>query len=159
VEGAAERDVHGPVAELDALGPDERRDVAEADRADATADDVRPGLETAGRHVDDDAVLALVTLDDALVEGPRDERDRPVTACRRVARVVEEDDPEIRTSVVGLDDEAAVHVRVATGLEDEEPANVVEAGEGVAALVEDRRPGRSVDAAGHDPERLAARVV
>ena len=43
----------------------------------------------------------------------------------RVAGVVEEDDAEVAAGL-GLDDEAAVHVRVATRLVDEQRANVVE---------------------------------
>jgi hypothetical protein len=100
-------------------------------------------------------VLALAPLDDALVERPRDERDRPVPARGRVAGVVEEDDAEVGAVVVRLDDEAAVHVRVAARLVDEEPPNVVEPLERVAALVEDRRAARRLDTARHDPERLA----
>ena len=60
VEGAAERDVDGALAELDALGPDERRDVPEPHRAHATVLDVRPRVEPAGGHVDDDVVLTLL---------------------------------------------------------------------------------------------------
>ena len=67
--------------------------------------------------------------------------------------------PRSASVVVRLDDEAAVHVRVAARLEDEQPPHVVEALERVAALVEDRRAAERLDSAGHDPERLAARVV
>ena len=72
---------------------------------------------------------------------------------------MEEDDAEVGVRVVRLDDEAAVHVRVAARLVDEQPANVVEALERVAPLVEDRRALRQLDATGDDPERLAGRVV
>ena len=47
VERSAERDVHGVGAELDALGPDERRHVPEPHGADASALDVRPRLDSA----------------------------------------------------------------------------------------------------------------
>ena len=80
----------------------------------------RPRLEAPRRDVDDDAVLALAALDDALVERPRDERDRPVPARGRVALVVEEDDAEIGAVVVRRHDVAAVHVGVAARLEDQE---------------------------------------
>ena len=128
-------------------------------RSDAAVPDARPGVETTGRHVDDDVVLALLARDDALVERPGDERDRPVSARGRVARVVEEDDAEIGVVVVRLDDEAAVHVGVAARLVDEQPPHVVEPLERVAPLVEDRRALRRLDAARDDPERLARRVV
>ena len=72
---------------------------------------------------------------------------------------MEEHDAEIALLVVRLDDEAAVHVRVASRLEDEQPPDVVETRSSVAALVEDRRSARRLDAAGDDPEGLAARVV
>ena len=72
---------------------------------------------------------------------------------------MEEDDAEIGAVVVRLDDEAAVHVGVPSRLVDEQPAHVVEPLERVASLVEDRRAARRVDAARHDPERLARRVV
>src|SRR5262245_27619905 len=77
IEGAAERDVHLASPELDALGPDERRNVAKAHRPDAAVLHRCPRVETAGRHVDDDVVLSLAPLDDALVQRPGDERDRP----------------------------------------------------------------------------------
>ena len=99
------------------------------------------------------------SLDDALVERPGHERDRPVAARRRVPGVVEEDDAEVGAVVVRLDDEAAVHVGVPARLVDEQPAHVVEPLERVAALVEDRRAARRFDAARDDPEGLAGRVV
>ena len=98
-------------------------------------------------------------LDDALVERPRDERDRPVTARRRVALVVEEDDPEVGAVVLRRDDVAAVHVGVTARLEDEQAAVGVEVLAREAAPLEDRRALERRDAARHDPERLAARVV
>src|SRR6187431_2769887 len=159
IEGTAESDVHLASPQLDTLGPDERRDVAEADRAHAAVLHRRPRLETAGRHIDDDVVLSLVPLDDAVIECPRDERDRPVPARRRVAGVVEEHDAEIGALVVGLDDETAVHVGVAARLVDEKPSNVVELLERVTALFENRRAARRLDAGRHDPERLARGVV
>ncbi len=159
VEGTAERNVHASLADPEALAPHVRGNVAEADRAHAAVLDPRPGLEASGRHVDDDAGLALAALDDALVERPGDERDRPVPAGGRVARVVEEHDAEVRAPIVRLDDEAAVHVRVPARLEDEQAPDVVEACECIAPLVENRRAPERLDAAGDDPERLAARVV
>ena len=103
---------------------------------------LRPGLEAARRDVDDDAVLALLALDDALVERPGDERDRPVPARRRVAGVVEEDDAEVGAVVLGRHDVAAVHVRVAARLEDEQPPHVVEPLGSIAPPLEDRPPLR-----------------
>ena len=125
----------------------------------APVDDVSPRLEPARGHVHDDAVLALHPLDDPLVERPRDERDRAVTARRRVALVVEEDDPEVGSFVLRRHDVAAVHVRVTAGLEDEQAAVGVEVLVGEAAALEDRRAIERRDAGRHDPERLAARVV
>ncbi len=72
---------------------------------------------------------------------------------------MEEDDAEVGAFVLGLGHEAAVHVGVAARLVDEQAANVVDVLEGVAPLVEDRAAGQRVDAAGHDAERLAGRVV
>jgi hypothetical protein len=72
---------------------------------------------------------------------------------------VEEDDAEVRSVVVRLDDVAAVHIGVTAWLEDEQPAHVVEPFERVAPLLEDRLAGQGLDAAGDDPERLAAGVV
>ena len=73
---------------------------------------------------------------------------------------MEEDDAEVgarRRS--GGDDVAAVHVRVAARLEDEQPADVVEPLERVASLLEDRRAAQGLDPTRDDPERLAAGVV
>jgi hypothetical protein len=72
---------------------------------------------------------------------------------------VEEDDAEVGAVVLGLGDEAAVHVGVAARLEDEQPADVVELLLREAALLEDRGAAKRVDAAGDDPERLAGGVV
>jgi hypothetical protein len=119
----------------------------------------RPRVQPAGRDVDDDVVLALLPLHDPIVERPGHERDRAVPTGGRIAGVVEEDDPEVCAVVVRRDDEAAVHVGVAAGLEDEEPADVVEPLERVAPPVEDGRAARLVDAARDDPERLASGVV
>ena len=159
VERAAERDVHTRPAALDALCPDERRDVPKPHGAHPAARHGRPRLEPPRRHVHDQPVLALARLDDALLECPGDERDRPVPARRRVPLVVEEDDAEIGSVVVRRDDVAAVHVCVAARLEDEEAAEAVEVLAREAAAVEDRLALERRHAAGHDPERLAARVV
>ncbi len=159
VERPAECDVHRPLAELHALRPHEGGNVPEAHGADAAAFDRRPRVETAGRHVDHDVILAFSPLDEPLVERPGHERDRPVAARGRVAGVVEEDDAEIGRRVVRLDDEAAVHVRMAARLVDEKAAYVVEPLESVAPLVQDRRATRRLDAARDDPERLPGSVV
>ena len=90
-------------------------------------------LEPAGGDVDDDPVLSFAALERPLVQRPRDERDRAVATCRRVAGVVEEDDAQIGSVVVRGHDVAAVHVGVPAGLEDEQPPDLVEALE--------RRPG------------------
>ena len=159
VEGAAEGDVDGAAGRLESPRPDERGHVAEPDRAHAAALDLRPRLEAAGRDVDDDAVLALPALDHALVERPGDERDRPVAAGGRVALVVEEDDAEVGAVVVRRHDVAAVHVRMAARLVDDEPAVGVEVVAGEPPPLEDRRARERRHARGQDPERLAARVV
>ena len=104
-------------------------------------------------------VLALGARDDSLVQRPRDERDRPVTAGGRVAGVVEEHDAEVGTVVVRLDDVAAIHVGVAAWLVDEQPPHVVEAVERVASLVEDGTAQKRLDPGRDDAERLAAGVV
>ena len=67
--------------------------------------------------------------------------------------------PRSAPSSFGGHDVAAVHVRVPARLEDEQPADVVEALERVAPPLEDRGAPERLDAAGDDPERLAARVV
>ena len=72
---------------------------------------------------------------------------------------MEEDDTEVRAGVVRLDDEAAVHIGMASRLVDEQPTNVVESIERIAALVEDRLASWSLDSTGHDPEGLACGVV
>ena len=159
VEGTAEGDVDDPPAGRDVARPDERRDVAEAHRPHAPVDNAGPRLEPARRHVDDDAVLALHPLDDALVERPRDERDRAVAARGRVALVVKEDDAEVGAVVLRRHDVAAVHVGVPARLEDEQAAVGVEVLERETAPLEDRRAVERRDAARHDPERLAAGVV
>ena len=159
VERPAERDVDDATGRLEVPRPDERRDIAEADRLDTPALDPRPRLEPPGRDVHDDARLPFAPLDDTGLERPRHERDRPVAARRRVPLVVEEDDPEVGAVVVRRDDVAAVHVRVPARLEDEEPADVVEALSRVAPPLEDRRALERRDAGGDDAERLAAGVV
>ena len=159
IERAAEGDVDGSLGELDALRPDERGNVSEAHRAHAAVLHLRPGVEAARGNVHDDVVLSFAPLDDSSLESPGDERDGPVAAGGREARVVEEDDAEVGAVVVGLDDEAAVHVSVPARFVHEQAPYVVEPVERVAALVEDRRPPRCLDAARHDPERLPAGVV
>ena len=82
-----------------------------------------------------------------------------MAAGRRVALVVEEDDAEVGAGVVRLGDEAAVHVGVAARLVDEEAADAVEDLAGEPAALEHRPALERPDAAGDDPERLAAGVV
>ena len=82
-----------------------------------------------------------------------------MTARRRVAGVVEEDDPEVGVVVVRRHDVAAVHVGVASRLVDEQPADVVEPLERVAPPLQDRRAPERLDASRDDPERLATGVV
>jgi len=125
----------------------------------AAAAHVRDGLEPARGHVDDDSVPSLVPLDDTFVERPGDESDRPVPARCRVACVVEEHDAEIGAVVVAGHDVAPVHVGVAAWLVDEQLPDVIEPFERVAPTLEDRRAREGLDAAGDDPEGLAARVV
>ncbi len=137
----------------------ERRDVAKAHGSDHASLDASPGLEPAGGDVDDDPRLGLLGREPAALERPRDERDRPVAAGGRIALVVEEDDAEVGAVVLRLGDEAAVHVRVAARLVDEQLAHVVEMLQRKTALVENRAPRGRLDAAGDDPKRLAARVV
>jgi hypothetical protein len=155
VEGAAEGDVDLPAGRRQPARMHERRDVPEAHRDDAAALDTGNGVEAPRRDVDDD----LRAVDTAALDRPRDERDRPVPAGGRVARIVEEDDAEVGAAVLGLGDEAAVHVGVAARLVDEQPPDVVEMLEREAPLVEDRAPLERRHAAGDDAERLAAGVV
>ena len=82
-----------------------------------------------------------------------------MAARRRVALVVEEDDAEVGAVVLGVRDEAAVHVGMSARLVDEQLPHVVQMLEREAALLENRAPAERLDAAGDDPERLAARVV
>ena len=119
----------------------------------------RPCLEAARRHVHDDPVLSLVPLDDALVECPRDEGDRAVPAGSRVAGIVEEDDAEVGPDVVCRHDVTSVHVGVAARLEHEEPADVVQALQCIAAPRENRLSAQRLDTSGDDAERLAAGVI
>ena len=72
---------------------------------------------------------------------------------------MEEDDTEVGFVVRGSDDEAAVHVRMAARLVDEQAANVVEPLKGVPPLVEDRLARGRLHSSRDDPERLPARVV
>jgi hypothetical protein len=72
---------------------------------------------------------------------------------------VEEDDAEVGAVVVRLGDEAAVHVGVPAGLEDEQLANLVEPLECEAPLVEDRGALEPRHTAGDDAKRLACGVV
>ncbi len=138
---------------------DVRGHVAEANGLHVPVLDARDRLQPSRRAVDDHARLRLDGFHDPALDRPRDERDRAVAARGRVARVVEEDDAEVGALVLGLGDEAAVHVGVAARLVDEQAADVVDVLEGVAPLVEDRASGEGVDAAGDDAERLAGRVV
>src|SRR5205814_22345 len=127
------------------------------DRAFATGSDA---AEPPGGRVDDDLDLARRgPLQPARVERPRDERDRAVSARGRVALVVEEDDAEVGTVVLRLRDVAAVHVRVAARLIDEQAAHLVEVLERVAALGKARHARERPHAAGDDAKRLAGSVV
>ncbi len=72
---------------------------------------------------------------------------------------MEEHDAEIGARVVGRRHEAPVHVGVAARFVDEELADVVDVGGGPAASFRHGSAIERWDAAGHDPERLAARVV
>jgi len=82
-----------------------------------------------------------------------------VAAGGRIARVVKEDDPEVGAVVLRLRDEAAVHVRVAARLVDEQPAHLVEVLCCEAPLLEDRPPFERWHPARDDPERFARGVV
>ena len=148
----------GPAASISAR-PHERGHVPEAHRPDPAVLDGRPRLEAPRRDVDDDAVDALASRDHPVVERPGDERDRPVPAGRRVALVVEEDDPEVGAVVVRRDDVAAVHVRMPARLEDEQPPHVVGLLEREAPALQDRRTLEGRRPARDDAEGLAARVV
>ena len=159
VERPAEGDVDDAARRLDPLPPDEGGDVPEPHRAHPAVLDPRPRLEAPRRDVDDDAVLALAALHDALVERPRDERDRPVPARGRVPLVVEEHDAEIGAVVVRRHDVAAVHVGVAARLEDQEAPEPIEPVAREAAPLEDRPALEGRHAARDDAKRLAARVV
>src|SRR5205085_2093650 len=70
-----------------------------------------------------------------------------------------EDDAQVGAFVLRLGHEAAVHVRMAARLVDEQAPHVVEVFERVPALGEDRRPLERSHAAGDDAERLAGGVV
>ena len=159
VERTAEGDVDDAARRLDPARPDEGRHVAEPHRPHAARFDRGPRLEPSRGDVHDDAVLALAHRDDALVERPRHQRDRPVPAGGRVALVVEEDDPEVGAVVVRRHDVAAVHVRVPPRLVHEQAAEAIEVVAREAAALEDRRSLERRHAAGDDAERLAARVV
>ena len=145
VEGAAVRHVddHPPLGrlELDRLELDEGRDVPEADGPHPAALDVGDGVNPARGTVDNHLRLRLADGDATVLEGPGHERDRSVTAGRRIARVVKEDDAEVAATVDGLRDEAAVHVGVPAWLVDEQPPDTVLVRGGVASLCEDRVPG------------------
>ena len=155
VERASERDVDPVARRLEVASVHERRHVPKAHRHDATLLDPGNRWQPSRRHVDDD----LRPLDQPALDRPGDECDRPVPTGRRVAGVVEEDDAEVCPFVLRLGDEAAVHVRVAARLVDEQAADVVDVLGGVAPLVEDPRAGERLDAAGDDPEGLARGVV
>ena len=82
-----------------------------------------------------------------------------MTASRRVPGVVEEDDAEIGSVIVRRDDVTAVHVGMATRLEDDQPAHRVEVLEREAAPLEDRGALERRHTAGEDAKRLPTRVV
>ena len=113
-------------------------------------------------HVDHDVDLAVVRRgDQAGVDRPRAERDRAVPAGGRVAVLVPEQHAEVRAVVVGRHQEAAVHVGVAARLVAQQPPHRVDrAGRGRGSRRSSTvAPGDRGRAAGHDPERLAGRVV
>ena len=141
VEGAAERDVDRAARRFEPARVDVGRHVPEADGANVAGLDAGDRLEAPGGAVDNDARLRLDRLDHAGLERPGDERDRAVAAGGRVAGVVEEDDAEVGAVVLRLGHEAAVHVRMAARLVDEQLPDVVEVLERVPSLVEDRPPG------------------
>ncbi len=154
-------DLTAPGLDRHVSGEDEGRHVPEADRLHVTAVGVDPGdtREPARRDVDRHGRLGPRDREPAGFEGPGHQRDRPVAARRRVTLVVEEHDAEVGAGVVGLGDEAAVHVGVAARLVDEQATDPVEDLAGEPATLEHGRALERPDAAGHDPERLAARVV
>ncbi len=166
VEGAAERHVERDEAvrrpDRDVPREHERRDVPEPDRLDpAVVVEPRRADQPPARHVDrdtDDAVRRHGRKP-ARVDRPRDQRDRAVAARGRVALVVEEHDAEVRPVVVGRRHERPVHVGVAARLVDQQPADVIEVVHRPAPALEDGPALEVGDAAGHDPERLAGRVV
>src|SRR5581483_8474521 len=155
VERAAERDVDLAARRPQAPPVDERRNVAEAHRPDAAAVQARDRRQPAGRDVDHN----LRALHQPALDRPGDERDRPVAAGGRVAGVVEEDGAEIGAVVLGLGDEAAVHVGMPAGLVDQQAADVVEPLQREPPLLEDRAALEPLDAARDDPERLVVGLV
>jgi hypothetical protein len=74
---------------------------------------------------------------------------------------VPEQHAEVRAVVVGLDEEAAVHVGVPARLMAEQAPHDVDRLRrgGVLAALAHRGAGNRRGAGGHDPERLARRVV
>jgi hypothetical protein len=159
IEGAAEGDVDGQAGGLEPARLHVGGHVREADALDPAVPYRGDGLEPARRHVDDDAGLPPGGFEPAGLERPCDERDRAVPAGGRVARVMEEDDAEVGALVVGLGDEAAVHVRMSAGFVDEQLAHVIQPLERKAALVEDRGALERRHTAGDDAKRLAGGVV
>jgi hypothetical protein len=74
---------------------------------------------------------------------------------------VPEQHPEIRARVVGLDEEAPVHVGMAARLVAEQPPHAVDrvVGRRGSAPLPDGRAGDRRHPRGHDPKRLAGGVV
>ena len=137
-------------------------DVAERDRRDRAALHPHARADPARRDVDRELDLAVHRRRDApRLDRPRRERDRAVPARRREPVLVPEQHAQLGAGVVGLDEEAAVHVGVPARLVAEQPPHAL----GLRALererpaLGDRRARQLRGALEDDPERLAGRVV
>ncbi len=161
------------VGDVDPQGPERRRHrhvagehvrrhVAEGDVPHRAARAAHARDDPPGRHVDRHVGVAVGRgRDEARLDRPRAERDRPVPAGRREAVLVPEQHAEPCAAVVGRDREAAVHVGVPARLVAQQAPHAVDLGARprVLAPVAHRRAGDVRRARRHDPERLAGGVV
>ena len=163
VEGAAEHDVAGDLAEdrrlhFEVALIDESRHIGKAHAADLAAIPLDPGFDEAGRRVEADPGFRRAALDEVQLHQHLAERDDAVPAHVAIAFVVDEDHAEIGLVGHRRQQVGAVHVGVAARLVHQELAQIVALGLQPGALVEDGGARHRRHAGGDDAQGFAAGV-
>ena len=130
---------------------DEGRRPLERDLADAVAVRARDGLDETCLRVDEDRRLGALALDDSGLEGHGGRADRALATRHVVAAGIDEEEPEVGAGRDRLGHHRDQEASVATGLEAETGAEMVEPLLKPSALFADRLSRQLSEAAREQP--------